>query len=333
MSEITNKKILENIHKLVTWHHGQNYLFNGCMQYLMECLGEDKEYDYWFFSGVTGDSFTQVHRPNYAEYTACFSQDVFDHDLAKSAFDACGYNITYVDEPELFADKPKYIKKVMEHIDRGMPVISRGCEGTGEFSVICGYENDGDTFYYLKGDDTEPTAYKSTFQCRLDLPTGLVFVGDKKQAPPIADVYRQAVLNIPSHITRAPKDGLVFGRAAFESWADTILDHDFSEMQIDANDTWKIHGTFLCIAGTNGCSRGFLKKALELNPDMEFIHQLLPFYEKQQMLFETMGNVGGGFDISPEILRSTKLKLPIANKIREFAICCDEILAVFDMLN
>ena len=28
---------------------GQNYLFNGCMEYMMECLGESKEYDYWFF--------------------------------------------------------------------------------------------------------------------------------------------------------------------------------------------------------------------------------------------------------------------------------------------
>jgi hypothetical protein len=162
MSNATSGKLLGNIHNLVTWEHGQNYLFNACMQYLMECLGESKEYDYWFFSGVTGDSFTQLHRQDPYGWTACLSQDTFDYDFAKKAFDACGYDFTYVDDAELKANKAQYVQKVVDYIAKGIPVITRGCEGTGEFSVICGYENGGEAFLYLKGDDKAPAPRNST---------------------------------------------------------------------------------------------------------------------------------------------------------------------------
>ncbi len=323
------KKVLENIHNLVTWHYGQNYLFNACMQYLMECLGESQEYDYWFFSGVTGDSFTQLHRQDPNEWTACLSHDTFDYDFAKKAFDACGYNFTYVDDTELKANKAKYVQKVIEYIDKGIPVLSKGCEGTGEFSVICGYENGGEAFLYLKGDDKAPTPYKSDFTCHLGLPTGLVFAGEKKQAPPLADVYRKAVMSIPSYITMPPENGLTFGKQAFDDWADSFLDDRFKGKSDKELDVWKIHGTYLCISGTNGCSREFLRKAQTLCPDMEIIPHLLPIYEKMQNHWEELQHMEGGFGIPVQTLTDKGKMLPVANKIRELGKCCDEILEVF----
>ena len=60
--ERTNRRVLSPLRRLVTWERGQNYPFNGCMAYLMERLGEDPRFDYWFFTVVTGETFTQVHR-------------------------------------------------------------------------------------------------------------------------------------------------------------------------------------------------------------------------------------------------------------------------------
>ena len=87
------KKELSNIHNLVTWHCGQNYLFNACLQYLMECLNKNKEYGYWFFSGVTGDSFTQVHRADFNEWTDCLSSDAFDLNTAISSKTLIYFNV------------------------------------------------------------------------------------------------------------------------------------------------------------------------------------------------------------------------------------------------
>lgn len=55
-----SNNIIPVIHPLITMHYGENYWFNGCAKYVMECLGE-KDYDYSFFAGLTGDNFAQVY--------------------------------------------------------------------------------------------------------------------------------------------------------------------------------------------------------------------------------------------------------------------------------
>lgn len=37
------------IHPLISMGQGQNYWLNGCMAFLMECMGENAEYNCWFF--------------------------------------------------------------------------------------------------------------------------------------------------------------------------------------------------------------------------------------------------------------------------------------------
>ncbi|MHB1459373.1 MAG: beta-galactosidase [Armatimonadota bacterium] len=279
-------KVLDNIHNLVTYMYGQNYLFNGCMQYLMECLHENKEYDYWFFSGVTGDSFTQLYRPNSLKSVGSLSNDTFDRAIAKTAFDACGFNFKYVNEKELKAGRTKWTKKIVTYINKGIPVIIYESKDAGNFGIICGYENNGETLLLLKEDVTTPVKSING----LDYSKGLIFVENKKHTPPLADVYRKTVMNIPTLMSMKPKNGLVFGKQAFEAWADGLLVDDsyFKDKDEKAMEEirWRLHCALLCIAGTNGCSRGFLAKTLSLCPDMKVIPKLQPVYEKMQSLFE-----------------------------------------------
>ncbi len=60
------KKVLDNVHLLIDNNLGQDYVFDGCMAYLMECLGESNHYDYWYFGGVSGDLYTQVYHQDLA---------------------------------------------------------------------------------------------------------------------------------------------------------------------------------------------------------------------------------------------------------------------------
>lgn len=339
-NELFTKKVLENIHNLITWAKGQNYLFNGCMAYLMECLHENKEYDYYFFSGVTGDSFTQVYRTDYRRYTGCLSADAFDYELAKKAFDACGYNFTYVDSEQIKQDKEKYWKKIIECINNGLPVITDG--GKESFSIICGYDSDSNSVFILDGDNPSPYQESDIFSKS----NCLLFVGEKKQTPSLAEVYRQTVMNIPAFITRPSANGLSFGKQAFEDWADSFLDGRYANIDMSVKDlAWKIHGTYLCMAGTNGASRGFLRKAQELNPDMTFIDIIEPIYAKQGTVFEELaygdgkggidyqsGGMESGFNISPEKFKNIEIMHPISEKICESAKYCDDILEVFRLL-
>lgn len=340
--ESFTQKVLNNIHNLVTWNHGQNYLFNGCMQYLMECLHENQEYDYWFFSGVTGDSFTQIYKKAYDDYTNCLSQDAFDYSIAKKSFDACGYDFLYVDEVEIKENIKKWKEKIIEYINNGLPVISRGYKDIwSDFCVVCGYEDNGDKLLILTGDSESVSKCETLF----DFSKCLLFVGNKITSPNLSDVYRKAVLQIPTFITMPTKNGITFGKQAFLDWAESFMDGRFQNIDITGLDSWKLHGAYLCIAGTNGASREFLKKAKELNPDMTFIDILIPIYDKQQILFDELaysngtggldyqnGGFEGGFKISPEKFKNIQKMKPISEKIKVFANYCDNILEVFKIL-
>lgn len=64
MSINQSNNILPNLHQMITSHYGENYWFNGCAKYVMECLDETN-YDYWFFAGLTSDNFVQVYSKNH----------------------------------------------------------------------------------------------------------------------------------------------------------------------------------------------------------------------------------------------------------------------------
>ena len=44
MSERKKSNLIPVIHRLVTDENGENYWFNGCAKYVMECLGEKDVY-------------------------------------------------------------------------------------------------------------------------------------------------------------------------------------------------------------------------------------------------------------------------------------------------
>lgn len=60
-----SNNLIPIIHRLITEEYGEIYRFNGSAAYVMECLGE-KEFDYLFFAGLTGDLFAQHYRQPFA---------------------------------------------------------------------------------------------------------------------------------------------------------------------------------------------------------------------------------------------------------------------------
>ncbi|MDR0272976.1 MAG: hypothetical protein LBI27_06630, partial [Clostridiales bacterium] len=182
-----SRKLIDNvpIHQLQYPEQGQNYVFNGCMKFLMECMGEDEAYDYWFFSTVSGDSFVQVFVADKEKSGACFSDLKFDYDLIKHVFDSIGYNFTFMSADNWQNDKQKCKRKLMEYIDKGIPIIGKGFNYTdengnefltNEISCIIGYENDGEYFYRLPEEATNLIS----FTLNDPIPYTFVFIEEKK---------------------------------------------------------------------------------------------------------------------------------------------------------
>lgn len=164
---------------------------------------------------------------------------------------------------------------------------------------------------------------------------GLYFVGEKQEQKDIRQIYRNAILRLPTLLT-TKTENYCFGADAFRAWADEIERGDFdgmTEEEMKGLPGWKRYTNYVCILATNGsCCHTFLERAQAYNPDFEFLAELRRLYWKMADMWmkdpDSLEALGGGFNISVETLKDPQRRAAIVAKIREFAEVADEILNV-----
>ncbi|MHB8132164.1 MAG: hypothetical protein ACYDEX_24670 [Mobilitalea sp.] len=309
------KKVLENIPKLYVTK-SENYMFNGCMHSLMVHLQEDVAYDFSFFAGVTGDMFSQQWSlsPRFSFVDTLADSSEFSNagtlpfKPMQLAFDACGYNYEYIIGDEIRKDEAKWFKKIIWAIDRGYPVLSFGVVGPPVCSIICGYDEEGDTLIgwaqFQEGFDPKADGYESNGYFRkhkgVKNSEGLVFVGEQKEKVSIPENYRKAIMRIPEFAFMPEIETRSFGKQAFDDWADALLSEElFSEERMA--DRCDAQESMYVIAATNSYYiPGFLKKAAELCPDLQDkIERMLKHYHKYSEAIKKL-EVLGVIDLKEE---------------------------------
>jgi DNA-binding transcriptional MerR regulator len=321
-----SNNVLPNLHKYMINYLGQNYGLPGCMSYLMECLGEDKDaFDYWFFSGLTGDNLTQLYCRDEMKTVFCLSS-VAGKEYIGDLLDACGYEHTYVTSSEVSANKLMYISTIMAYIDRGIPVILRGSmpkdrdDALTYYLVICGYEEYGKSLLYLFDNSDEPEKSDAD-----DLCGDLIFAGAKKKDADLKALYRRTVLDMPKLIKKNDIPNCSFGARAFLDWADDIESGRFDKVTPDDFNKWRDHDTYVCILATNASCLDFLERTRVQNPDLTFIGDVMNQFRRMAELWKELEAVGGGFNATLENLKDRANRKTIADKLREFPICYDRI--------
>jgi len=192
--------------------------------------------------------------------------------------------------------------------------------------VLVGYEDKGGQLLFLEGDSTEP------YKVATNRNVSYLFIlpGAKKKAPPLADIYRKAVLNIPALLTRLQKGDVYFGREAFDAWAKHLLAEDYAGWTDEQLDLWQLHTTYVCIVATNGSCRTFLERAQQLCPDLPFLTEVNKEYAEMGRLWsKDLAAAGGSFNITPATLRNTEAKRPIAEVLRRFTALNDRIVEIY----
>ena len=336
MAARQSNNIISVLHRLITDEHGENYWFNGCARYVMECLGEP-DYDYEFFAGLTGDVLAQHY---------CFGKFVGDgvdgyHAAAgdmeaytEALFAKIGYAATCVPFKTLQKNTEMYKQLTMAYIDKNVPVIMHG------YKMIVGYEENGSVLLVITGNNSEPERVPFADAIgKIDFPWvnedlfGWTFVGEKKESRDLAAVYREAIQNLPKLLTMKMEIG-VFGAAAFYAWADDITRGKFDGMKPEEFDGWPMYTTFVCAMATNGsCCHGFLARARELNPDMVWLEDVSKLYQRTADIWNNdsgkdLEALGGGFNVTLEALQDVDKRNAIAAKIREAGACIDEVLRI-----
>ena len=242
----------------------------------------------------------------------------------------------------MLAQSELYLQRIMEHIDRGVPVISNlVISGIGRWAVFVGYEERGETLLFMTDNMTEPESVpsKEIFAGGNNdgWSRGLVFVGEKKEQVELADVYRRAIGRLPE-LMRTRTQEFCFGPGAFRAWADEIERGRYEDIdpQVFEREKWYLYTNYVCILATNGsCCHEFLNRAMRLAPDMAWLSELDRLYERMANLWEKdpegLEAIGGGFDVTWEALRDRERRGRIAGKLREFAGLSDSVLETLDL--
>lgn len=338
-----NSNIIPKLHRFVTDELGENYWLHGCCRYVMGALNEP-DFDYEFFAGTSGDIFTQVFAFDRfrGDCASDFLLSAGHWELLPELFAMCGYSAEFVPEERVLAQSELYLQRIMEHIDRGVPVMSNlVISGIGRWLVFVGYEMGGETLLFMTDNMTEPESVpsKEIFAGGNNdgWSRGLVFVGEKKEQVELADVYRRAIGRLPE-LMRTRTQEFCFGPGAFRAWADEIERGRYEDIdpQVFEREKWYLYTNYVCILATNGsCCHEFLNRAMWLAPDMAWLSELDRLYERMANLWEKdpegLEAIGGGFDVTWEALRDRERRGRIAGKLREFAGLSDSVLETLDL--
>ncbi len=329
-----SNNIIPTIHRLVTDEYGENYWFNGCARYVMECLGE-KDYDYWFFAGLTGDVFTQHY--TYTKYSgdamSSYMMDEKPAEFVEDVFAKCGYAATYVSNQEVRKNTEMYMQTLIGYIDKGIPVIVWGEALVG---VFVGYEDYGKILLYITGNNNQPERIPLNKELEGNPDTnGWIFVGNRKEDRTLAKLYREAISAIPQHLS-IKTNTYCFGAEAFRAWAKDIKTGKFDGMTVEEFDIWAYYTNYVCVLATNGsCCHEFLKRAQGLNPDMTFLDEVSRLYKRTADMWNNQNGkdleaLGGGFNVTLETMQNEEKRNKIASKIHEFGDVIDEIVQVLN---
>ncbi|MNB79056.1 Nodulation protein NolA [compost metagenome] len=338
---------LPNLRQIVHPEYGENYWFNGCAAYLMECLGQ-KEFDYWFFAGVTGENFAQIFSNNHFRGNGVVDyllSEKDNHHSIELIFEKSGYSSSFVPLKQILADRDMYVQMLMAYIDKGLPVIINdyGSNPHNRFgwSVLVGYGDYGKTLLYMGGDGTEPDSISLEDLLPKDYKEegehcyGWLFVGDKQESKELAEIYRETILSLPKLLT-FETDNYCFGVKAFRAWAKSIDEGFFEQIRPEAFEYWEMHAAYVCCLATNSSvSKSFLEKALVLNPDLTFIQDIIVLYEQMERYWNNdngtdLEALGGGFNVTLDALQDKERRKKIADKLRSFADCIDEVVSAID---
>jgi len=316
----------------------------GADEEALKTIGREKVNNgFHFFSAITGDMFTVLYatdKPSDSGFTNYF----FMPQVVKKAYAAFGCDCIYLSNAQIQKDFRAAMNAIKASVDKGIPVLAWGmgnvtmgngnhCDLMPEGCLIGGYdENDLLYVNIYPGPDrvtVDGDGYTAIAN-GLDATFGLFFVGDPIQRPDLDEIYRMAIDSIPYFMALPPADGYVFGQAAFEKWADILLDQSRFTDKTDeelGGICWDLHCSPYCNVCTSAAEI-FVRAGAELY-NIEPAKELLPLYGRFTQLRQEIWTPHGDFFPPMDKFRTREFRSSIAEILKQMGGVCSEIIKVF----
>lgn len=350
----TSNKI-QNYRRIQNW---ENYFLCSAICSMGKILSSEID-NYGFYANFTGDNFTYLYaaengNPDNLPCDSGVTNYFFVPQFVKKAYAAFGYNCIYLSNSQIKKDFRAAMNTIKASVDKGIPVLAWGignvAMGDGsryvplpEGCLIGGYD-ENDVLYVnlylgperLPEGSVDEYGY-STIIDGLNTTNGLFFAGEKLEQTDMRQVYQSAIDSIPAFLTLLPSESYlggryVFGKKAFETWADTLVTDSYFENKTDdelGGICWYLHCAPYCCVCTSS-AYDFFRGVVEQYPDLIMAVKLLPLYEKMQNYRQEIWGLHGDFYPPMDKFKTHEFRLQIAEVLRRMGGLCDEILKVFE---
>jgi len=355
---VSNK--IKEYKKIESW---QNYFLCSAICSVGLKLGSGIE-DFHFYANFTGDNFTYMYsekigNPDGIQTDSGVTNYFFAPQFVKKAFAVFGYDCVYISNSEIKKDFRAVMNAVKASIDKDIPVLAWGmgnvtCSMTDadwkkwgrpsnmpEGCLIGGYDKNDVLYVNLyPGPERLPEGSIDEFgysavKNGLDTSYGLFFAGEKLPPPNMRQIYQGVIDSIPTFLTLPPteddKGTYVFGKTAFETWAQTLETDSCFENQPDkklGDIIWNLHCSPYCCVCTSS-AYDFFKNIVEQYPDLSIAAALLPLYKKMQDYKDEIWTIQGGFNPPIDKFRTHEFRAQLADILRKMGSVCDEILSAY----
>ncbi len=266
------KVYIEGVRK-VSWDTGEMCEFASALVSAMGCLGESIPYHY--IMGTSGVAFRFTLSPGEWEFGNYSIRNISadPDEPIRRAFEAVGREYAICQKGSRQDDAAK----IMDSIERGVPVLAFRVVGPSDCCIITGYDEGGEvllgwsTYQDIPDDHNIPhdvTGYfrKPGWHDRLD---GYILIGAKVERPPLRDVYLNA-LKWAVHLMRTPEMAhKCTGLAALKMWAEEMTQEKYFPAGDEETLGWRYVSTTINITMLRDhCSaEPFLRQASEDLPD------------------------------------------------------------------
>ena len=339
-------KMITNIRPMFNTGKGHNFALPDCVKFILESTGWGEKPDYWDIAAVTGDTVAQVYNQNPStgcDY--CVSGYLAGPEYIGYVFDTLGYDHEYVTAEQLNANTDMYIKKIVDMIDRGIPVLVKtnindipGWNAdVGTHCVIVGYDCGGQVLKLIL--DAEST---ETVDCFISggNKTDLIFIGDRKREVTLEDIYIAALRRMTHWLTLPERNGKFFGAAAYRKWADDIEAGRFEDANLCL---WSNYGVYVCNLATRGGEAAFIcGKLADINAkyaDLAGLGEKIQELSRTEsstggrsLLWRQLEEAGGGMDMDrvKMTMRDREQRAKVAALLRDYAERIDRVVELLD---
>lgn len=338
-------RLLTDIRDLIDGMQGHNYALPDCIKYIFERINDFEYLDFWNIAAVTGDAVAQVYNHNHStkcEY--CVSGYLAGAEYIAYVFDTFGYSHEYINAEQIISKKEKYQQKIVEYIDKGIPVLVKTNikdipdwkSDVGTYCLIIGYENDGNIVKLLVS-DKETIDYEINNN-KLDL----IFIGEKQRDVSLEKIYISAIKKMSYWLTLPERNGMYFGAEAFYKLANDIEEGRFAT---EGMNLWDNYCVYICNIATNGGEPTYIfNKLADINHKYdgliqvaEQIQKLLPLETPtggKSLLWVKLDELEAGMNTKTVAvtMRDIKKRSKVAETLRDYAKRLEQVVELLNKI-